>query len=163
MTGVRVVAFGNPAAGDDAVGLIAVSWARKQLEALSDVEVIEGGPGIRALDLLEGAEAVVAVDAVHLPADHRQPGRLVRAAATAEGLGEELATAFSSHGFGLADAVALANALGSDTRVVFVGVEAADVTMGRPLSAPVAAALPGLVGMILTEVSRLQHEKEVRP
>jgi len=149
---IRVIAFGNPAAGDDAAGLIAVSWARKRLEAFSSVEVVEAGPGFRALDLLEGADAVVAVDAVQSPVGRRRPGRLVRGVATAEGFGADLTPALSSHGFGLAEAIGLATALGARTRVVFVGVEAGDVTMGRPLSAPVAASLPRMVEMILEEV-----------
>ncbi len=52
----------------------------------------------------------------------------------------------SSHGLGLGEVIGLAGALGSVRRLVFLGVEVADVEMGHPLSPPVAEALPsGLV------------------
>ncbi len=155
MRRVRVIGFGNRTAGDLAVGLIAAAWAREELRHDPSVEVIEASPGIRALNLFENAEAVVAVEAVHPSGVQRQPGRLVRAVAGPDWPKADVSQARSSDGDGLAEVEALAAALGTGKPVVFVGVEVADMTRGRPLSAPVAAALPSLVGMIIVEVARL--------
>jgi hydrogenase maturation protease len=153
---VRVIACGNPEAADDAAGLLAVRRARPLLERFSPaVEIVEAGPGLRLLDLLEGPDAVVVVDAMRTPRGARQPGEVVRAEAGPEGLPAIVASSISSHGFGVADVVGLAGVLGSVPRLVFFGVEAADVTPGHPLSGPVADALPSLTDLIAAEVNAM--------
>lgn len=155
MPRVRVIGCGNPDAGDDAVGLLAVREVRTLLGGFEDVEVVEAGPAFRVLELAEGARAIVVVDAVRTPSGRRTPGELVRAEGGPDGLPAELSSSLSSHGLGLADAVGLAAALGHAPRVVFHGVEAEAVTAGSPLSAPVASALPSLVERVLAEVRAL--------
>jgi hydrogenase maturation protease len=153
MVRVRVIGCGNPEAGDDATGLLAVRAARARLP--SDVQVVEAGVSIRVVDLLEDADAVVIVDAVRAPSGARVAGSLVRAVGDPSGLPAELHGAISSHGIGLAEAVGLAAALGPLPRVVFLGVEADDLTAGRGLSPAVAAALPALVDAIVDEAAAL--------
>lgn len=154
MTRVRVVGVGNPEAGDDAVGLLAVRAARADLESLG-AEVVETGAGLHVVDLLSGARAVVVVDAVRTPSGGRAPGTIVRAEAGPEGLPSEVGSSLSSHGFGVAEAVGLVAALDDAPRVVFLGVEVADVTAGHGLSGAVAAALPELAARVLTEAQLL--------
>jgi hydrogenase maturation protease len=146
---VRVIGCGNPDAGDDAVGLVAVRLARARLP--DDVEVIEAGPAFRVLDLLDGAGTVVVVDALRTTKGARPPGTVVRAEAGPEGLPASVRSSLSSHGFGLAEAVGLAGALGDVPRVVIHGVEAGDVTIGASLSEPVAAAIPALVDAVVAD------------
>lgn len=155
MAPVRVIGCGTPDAGDDAAGLLAVRAARDELASLPDVEVVESAVPLDVVHRLEGADAVVLVDAVRSPLGGREPGELVRAEAGPEGIPAEIRTSLSSHGLGLAEALGLAAAMGPTPRVVFLGVEVADVTAGAGLSPPVAAALPDLVERLLTEVSRL--------
>ncbi|HYT78134.1 MAG TPA: hypothetical protein VEQ37_02525 [Actinomycetota bacterium] len=93
MRRLRVIGFGNHTAGDLAVGLIAAAWAREELRHDPSVEVIEASPGIRALNLFENAEAVVAVEAVHPSGVQRQPGRLVRAVAGPDWLKADMSQA----------------------------------------------------------------------
>jgi hydrogenase maturation protease len=150
---VRVIACGNPEAGDDAAGLAAVRLAGDALERVKGVDVLQAGTALRVLDLLPGAEAVVVVDAVR-SAGTRRPGELVRVE------GEELpagigSSAMSSHGFDLADALAVAALTGYAPRIVFLGVEAADVEQGHPMSAQVAEAVPRLAELIEAEVEFL--------
>jgi hydrogenase maturation protease len=152
---VRVIGLGNLEAGDDAVGLLAVRAARLELEGLHGVEVVETGAGAHVIDLLQGAGAAVVVDAVRAPSGGRSPGTLIRVEAGPDGLPAEVSSSISSHGFGIAEAVGLASALGEAPRVVFVGVEVAAVEAGRPLSGPVEAALPALVDAVVREARRL--------
>lgn len=148
---VRVIGCGNPDAGDDALGLVAVRALRDRVP--DGVEVVEVGPATRVLDHLEDVDAVLVVDAVRAPGGGRAAGTLVRAESDADGLPAALRGSLSSHGLGLAETVSLAAALGPVPRVVFHGVEAADVTIGAPLSPAVAAALPALVEAVLADVA----------
>jgi hydrogenase maturation protease len=155
MTRVRVIGCGNPDAGDDAAGLVALREARAALEAIPGVEVSEVGPPVALVHLLEDIDGAVVVDAVRTPHGGRAPGALVRAEAGPEGLPTEIRSSLSSHGFGLVEAVGLAAALGESPRIVFVGVEAADVTAGHDLSPAVEGAIPALAGRIVAEAEAL--------
>ena len=157
MRRVVVVGCGNPDAGDDAVGVLAVREAREHLEAIPGVWVVEGAIGPDLGDLLAEADAAVIVDAMRTPGGTREPGAFVRVEAGPEGLPAEVGTSLSSHGFGVAEAVGLQAALGRSPEIVFLGVEAADVTVGRPLSTAVQACLPALVRSVLREAAALSE------
>ncbi len=148
---IRVIACGNPQAGDDALGLLAAEGVRRRVPA--DVEVVEAGPATRVLELLDDTEVAIVIDAVRAVDGRRAPGTLVRAESDGNGLPAELRGSLSSHGLGLAEAVGLAAALGHAPRVIFHGVEAASVEMGSPVSSAVTAALPALLEAILADVS----------
>nr|MDJ0864620.1 hydrogenase maturation protease [Myxococcota bacterium] len=99
----RVIGIGSPH-GDDAAGLLVA----RHLDATDcpGVQVVEcGRPVPDLLDALEGAEAALLVDAVRAGGDagalrRLDPGQLARAEAS------------SSHGLGVAHALALHRALG---------------------------------------------------
>jgi hydrogenase maturation protease len=148
---VRVIACGNPQAGDDALGLLAAEAVRRRVP--DDVEVIEAGPATRVLELLDDTEVAIVVDAIRAPDGDREPGTLVRAEGGGDGLPAELRGSLSSHGLGLAEAIGLAAALGHAPRVIFHGVEAAGVEMGSPVSDAVTAAMPALLEAILADVT----------
>jgi hydrogenase maturation protease len=150
-----VVGFGNPDAADDAVGILAVREARAALESIPGVRVIEGSVGSDLTELLSEADAAVIVDAVRTSGGGRPPGTLVRAEAGPGGLPPQVGVPLSSHGFGASEAVALAAALGPVPPVVFLGVEAADVRVGHPMTAPVRGCLPSLVRSVIEETARL--------
>ena len=152
---VRVVGVGSPGAGDDAAGVLAVRRVRAELERLG-VEVVEIAAAAHLLDALQGVDAVLVVDAVRAPG--LRPGALVRVEAGPEGLPVELGGSLSSHGLGVAEAVALAAALPEPPRVVVLGVQVAEARAGAPVSDPVAAALPELAARVLAEARILsQH------
>jgi hydrogenase maturation protease len=157
---VRVIGCGNPDAGDDAAGLLAVRRVRAELERMAGVDVVEAGPGLRLLDLLEGPDAVVVVDAVRSRHGGRRPGEVVRAEAGPNGLAAVGASSVSSHGFGVAEVLGLAGAMGRVPRLVFLGVEAGDVAAGHPVSEPVAKSLAELAGLVTAEVARLVEEAQ---
>ena len=152
---VRVIGCGNPDAGDDAVGVTVARAVATRLAGRGGVEVVETTLGLRVLDLLEGAEALVVVDAVRTAGGHRRPGTIVRAEAGPFGLPADIGASLSSHGLGLGEAVGLAVALGRAPNLVFLGVEAGDFETGHPLSPSVGLALPDLVARTLAEVERL--------
>ncbi len=158
MAAVRVIGCGNPDAGDDAAGLLAVREAASGLRAIDGVEVVEAGPATKVLDLLDGVDAVIVVDAVRAPRGGRAAGDLIRVEPGPSGLPASVGPSLSSHGFGLAEAIGLAVALGGSPRLVFLGVEAGDVTAGHGPSPAVEAALPSLVTRIVEEAKAMARE-----
>ena len=130
----RVIGVGSPH-GDDAVGIAVAERLAGTLPA--DVEILaRDRPGLDlALDLRD-ADAVVIVDAVR--AGEGPPGSVCRVAPDRLASRREL----SSHALGVADALALAKALGTlPPRLGIVGIEAG-TARGDALSSAVAAALP---------------------
>jgi hydrogenase maturation protease len=147
----RVIGCGNPAAGDDALGLIAVRTARARLPA--GVEAVEAGVAVRLMDLLDDIDAVVIVDAVRSRDGRRPVGTLVRVEASSAGLSAELGGTMSSHGLSVADSIDLAATLGPLPHITFLGLEAGAMDPGAGLSPEVRAALPGLVDAVVREVA----------
>lgn len=152
MRRVRVVGVGSLGAGDDAAGVLAVRAARTELERLG-VEVREIAAAVHLLDALQGADAVVVVDAVRAPG--LAPGEIVRLEAGPGGLPVELGDPMSSHGLGVAEAIALAAALSDPPRILVLGVQVAETRAGASVSGPVAAALPELRARVLAEARAL--------
>jgi hydrogenase maturation protease len=155
MASVRVIACGNPGAGDDAAGILAVGAVRGRLESLPGVEVVAQASPLDVVHLLEGARAVVVVDAIRTPGGGREPGTPVRAEGGPDGLPAEIRSSLSSHGLGVAEAIGLAAAIGRVPRVVVLGIEAEDSAPGAAPSAAVERGLPLLGDLILEEVRGL--------
>ena len=149
---VRVIGCGNPDAGDDASGLLVAEEVRAR--APEGVDVVAARDPLRLLDVLEGADRVVVVDAVRSPTGGRVPGTLVRAEAGPDGLPAALRSSLSSHGLGIAETIGLAAAVGNAPPIVFHGVEAGTIEAGSDLSDDVRAALPALVDAVLADVMR---------
>ncbi len=143
-----VLGLGNPLQRDDGVGIRVVEELERRTLPLH-VEVMDGGtPGVGLINLIEGRARVVIVDAAEMD---RQPGEVVRFCAGDVKLTGSSAR-FSLHRSGVADALALANALNlSLPEIVVYGVQPAQVGWGEELSAKVAAAIPGLVETIIRE------------
>ena len=159
MTTVRVIGCGTPDAGDDAAGILAVERAREALEALPGVEVLPLASPLDVLHHLDGADAVVIVDAIRTPGGGRSTGALVRAVAGPRGLPADL----SAGGGGGLEAYGLASAIGPVPRVVVVGVEAERTAAGEPMSETVRAALPDLAESVVREARDLVARAEGAP
>jgi len=155
---VRVIGIGRPERGDDAIGREVAR--RLKSHAPEGVWVGEcAGEFTSLLDLWEGADAVIVVDALQAGL---APGTLLRVDAMTEAL--PVPPASSTHGFGLADAVAIGGVLRRLPRTVIVyGVEAGDFTTGAPLSPHVAASLDDLVAAVRREAVALVAALGTRP
>jgi len=146
---ILVLGLGNPLRGDDGVGVRVVEELQRQTLP-ADVEVLDAGtPGVGLIHLLEGRARAVIVDAAEMG---RPPGEVVRFRVSDVALIRS-AERFSLHGRGVADALALAAALGIPLpEIVVYGVQPMQVGWGAGLSDEVAAALPGLVQAIQKEM-----------
>lgn len=151
---ILIIGIGSPV-GDDRVGLIAAERLR-EAPAVCARAVVETAdrPGVRLIDLWSRSDDVILVDAVQTGA---VPGSVLRV--TDEGIASTR-TPWSSHGFGLAEAVALARALDRlPARLVLFGVEIAASPKGVALSPEISAALPRLILQVQTEVARMDRER----
>lgn len=146
-----VIGVGNPYRGDDAVGPLVLARL-DELVGGRDVELVPSdGEPTRLLEAWEGAGVAVVVDAARTGSV--PPGTVRRAeVAGPPAAGEAPGT--STHGLGVADAVALAAALGRlPARLVVYTVEGAAFGLGDPISAPVAAAADRLTPAILADLA----------
>ena len=150
-----VIGIGNDFRGDDAAGLIAARTLREK--HLSNVAIIEqNGDGANLMEVWEGAETVILIDAV---SSGGQAGTIHRIDANRDVI---LAGLFgiSSHLLGVGEAVELARALGElPPRLIIYGIEGANYRIGEELSPAVASQLPTLVQQIVQEISNVANDR----
>ncbi len=146
--GVVVIALGNRFRADDGVGLVIAAQIER---AGARCRVLVGAED--ALSLVaawEGAGVAVVLDAA---ASGAAPGTIHRLEAGDEPLPRAIAGC-SSHGLGLAEAVALAKALGRlPGRLVIYAIEAKTLEAGAALSPEVAAAAREVARRVAREIA----------
>lgn len=156
MIKVAVIGVGQSLRGDDAAGLAAVrQWREKFPETASLPEVrVETNelPGLALLDLIEGAEAAILVDAVQ---SFALPGTIHRL--HQEELSAFVSTAKSAHGWGVAETLDMGRLLGkiNGTSIRLIGIEAEQMILGMELSKTVQDAIPLACDVIQEEVEAL--------
>lgn len=152
---IRVVGVGNPLMGDDGIGIAVVERLERE-GVQAGVEVIDGGTGgLTLLTLMEGARAVVLVDALEMG---RTPGTVI-ASAYSEWRFRIAGSGLSLHQAGLAEVLALGAELGELPEVFVVGIQPAVIAMGQELSAAVAAALPEAVAAVRSQLYRWLQDR----
>ena len=148
---LRIIGIGNPLRGDDAVGLVAARRIRERLDHRTQVFEADR-PGVEILELMQGARAVILIDAAR---SGRTPGTIHRFDASVGPI-SPMVLAHSSHALGAGDALELARALGILPPIVIVfGIEAHDTECGPPLSLPVTRALDEVVERVVQESEAL--------
>jgi hydrogenase maturation protease len=149
VTSTLVLGMGNPILSDDGVGL---EVARRLQDGLlpDGVEVQQSEvAGLRLLELVNGYDKVVIVDALR---SGREPGEIVRYEAGEFKGGHRYG---SAHSIGLHTALELGRRLGMPmpADVTVFAVEAEDIeTFGEEFSAPVKAAADKVVELVRAEV-----------
>ena len=151
MTAIRIIGIGSPF-GDDQIGWEAVEAIRASgllgrfPQGLVSVQTCDR-PASGLLMLMEGAAHVILIDAMRSGA---VPGTIRRLQ------DEEIemeAGLLSSHGFGVAESLALGRTLGMlPARLVLYGVEMGDFDPCGTLTPETTGALPMLVERIKEEL-----------
>ena len=143
-----IIGIGNELCADDVVGLAVV----RQLAAEGVPAVAAGCPGLGLLDLLEGHDRAILVDAV---VSGSPPGTIHRFGR--QDLPDRTLLPLSLHGVNAVDALALGQAVDPDRLprdVVIIGVEIADRTPFKPgMSPAVAAAVPLAAAVVRKELT----------
>lgn len=150
---ILVVAIGNPDRGDDGVGaLVATQLAGRLPPGVA--LVARSGDLLALVEDWRGCDAVVCIDAA---APIEAPGRIHRIDAGAGELPRG-ASPTSTHGFGLAEALALADMLRSRPPTVIVyAIEGAGFAGGAAMTPAVAVAAAEVADRVVAEVGRLRQ------
>ena len=151
---VTVIGIGQSLRGDDAAGLEAVRRWEGQYGATSARTEVGAQyaelPGLGLLDLLDGFDAAVIVDAVMSAA---APGTVYRL--DLDELDSFGTTSKSAHGWGIAETLRLDRQLNpgrKPIRIRLIGIEAEQMELGRPLSESIERAIPAACEAIEAEV-----------
>jgi hydrogenase maturation protease len=144
----KVIGVGNEWRGDDAAGLLVAR--RLKAAQLPQVEIVETRGTVTAvLEAWKGAAGVIVVDAV---VSGGAPGAIYRFDAHGDGMPLELSRSPSSHGWGVAEAVALGQVLRElPPRLIIYGIEGKTFGPGQEVSLEVAAAIPEAARRIQAE------------
>lgn len=144
-----VLGLGNDLRGDDGIGL---EISRRLMARDLDRLVVEQPEDALAiLGAFEGAALVVVVDAAQGGA---APGTIHRLEIAERALTRDLGRC-SSHGLGLAEALALGEALGRlPPRLVVYAIEGASFDHGSAFSTAVATVLDEVERRVLAEIGR---------
>jgi hydrogenase maturation protease len=147
-TGVAVIGVGNTLRGDDGVGLLVVHLMQSRIPP--DVRLVAlDGEATALLAELQHARSAWLVDAAQSGAP---PGTIHRINCTVSDA-VMLRGAVSSHGFGVAEAIALARALGAlPQHCIVYAIDAADFTTGAAMSPAVTRAAHDVAVRILAEL-----------
>jgi hydrogenase maturation protease len=141
---ILILGVGNPYRRDDGIGP-AVIGRLKSENNLERIELLDGGiDGLSLIDYIEGYEKVLVVDAVDMG---MAPGE-VRMFSPEEAKLTIKADALSTHGFGLAEVIALMEKLEMKTDMHIIGIQAKDVTFGEGMSPEVSSKLEEVLKLI---------------
>jgi len=148
-----VVGIGNVLLRDEGIGCHVVH----ALEGipLPDVNIIDGGTCSDVLQLLEGADKLVIVDAVK---GGGTPGQIYRF--HLEDITLEQKPFLSRHDMGLVDNLMLSKLWHSISETVVIGVEPKEVEWGLELSPELQEKIPQIIDAILAELNNSKGERK---
>jgi hydrogenase maturation protease len=146
---MRVIGVGNILLRDEGIGVHVVRELSADGE-LPGMEFHDGGvAGATLLNLIEGEERVVLVDAVDAPLP---PGTVVRL--TPDELAASGAPAWSLHDLNLSDTLGMMRLRGTLPDMMILGVVPADIeTYSLELSPALAARFGEIVGKVRAEIA----------
>jgi len=148
---IRVIGIGNPFRGDDGVGISVVRHLQNRSLSGKITLLEQGGEATALLEQLDGAEAVILVDAVQSGA---APGTVHRFDAAEQPLPSGVLRC-STHNFSVHEALEMARALDRlPQRVTVYGIEGDSFDPGEGLSPEVQRGVVTAAEQIILELNR---------
>lgn len=145
-----IIGIGNRYRGDDALGCLLADEIKGGAPAGAEVIEHDGEPA-SLIDLWQGRKCVILIDAVSSGA----PAGAIHEINLNEQALPDSFRSYSTHAFGIAEAVELARVLGKlPPRIMFYGVEGRSFAAATELSAPLQEAAKALRLTILNEVKK---------
>lgn len=148
-TGILILGVGNLLRKDDGVGVQATQRLQ-QFTLPGGVKVVDGGTaGIGLLDILEGYERAVIIDAADMGLE---PGSVVKFRPEATQF-RSPEMGLSLHSADVAGVLELARLLGKTLpELVVIGVQPKDIGWGTDMSVEVLAEMRHIVDLVLEEI-----------
>jgi hydrogenase maturation protease len=147
---VLLLGVGNILLQDEGLGVHALRRLAERYHLPPGVEAVDGGVhGLDLLPMLEDAQSLLIIDAIHTG---QAPGTIVRL--EGEAIPSALALKMSMHQLGLQELLGLASLRGTlPARVVLWGMQPGAIDWGLELTPPVAAGLDELVDAVVGELA----------
>ena len=152
---ILIIGIGNPYRGDDVVGLCVAHHLKRQ--ALDCVNVIEeSGDGTTLMESWKDANTVILIDAVHSGA---QPGTIHRFDVHMQTIPTKFFH-YSTHAFGVAEAIELARALKQlPQNLIVYGIEGKCFEAGIGLSLEVEKAVEEVMIRVKQDIHNCSPRK----
>ena len=146
---ILILGVGNILLRDEGVG-VRVIEALQSMDLPGDVELYDGATaGADLAYCLDGRKRVIVIDCIH---GDSPPGTVFRF--TPEDVISQEGGRLSLHQIGLIDALRMAAQLGSAPGdVVIYGITPKELSYGLDLSPEIAAVIPKIVELVLSEIS----------
>lgn len=146
--GTLILGVGNPLRRDDGIGpeVIRLLIEKKDSYKLNtDIDLVDGGTdGLGLIEYLKDYEKVIIIDAVEM---QLLPGT-VKIFTPKEAVISINKDSLSTHGFGIAELIKLAEELDINPELIIVGVQPGDISFGENLSKVVESEVKGLIEII---------------
>jgi len=139
-----VLGIGNPFRRDDGIGPAVISCLKSE-NSLEGIDLLDGGTdGLALIDYIQGYKKVLVVDAVDMG---MAPGE-VRTFSPEEAKLTIKTDALSTHGFGLAEVIALMEKLEKKIDMRIIGIQAKDVSFGEGMSPEVSSKIEEILELV---------------
>lgn len=149
---ILVIGVGNEFRGDDAVGVLVARRLAEHTLPTTVTVLEQSGEGSDLMAAWEGADHVFLIDAARSDA---ALGTIHRFEASQKPLATDFFS-FSSHAFGVAEAIEISRMLGElPKRVIVYGIESCNFDTGSDLSPEVRQAVENVIRQLLQEIEEL--------
>jgi len=160
MSPIRIIGIGNLLAGDDAIGIhVAQQLKSDNLKGIDILEVSQGGVGL--LDLMDGAETVILIDAIK---SGKPPGT-IHCLESPGGMDQisnlaSFSLTPSTHAIGLHEVLVLGQTLGRlPPTLMLYGIELDQVALGKPPSQKIIQAGERVQALITHRLRKGDHDE----
>ena len=148
-----IASAGNPYRRDDGIGLEIIKILQKE----SDLNVVlfdAGTDGFSLFDQLSLYELAIIIDAVFMG---EQPG-VIKLFTPKEARLQIKSDALSTHGFGLAEVLKLAEEFAIKTEIKIIGIQPENISFGEGLSKVVRDQIPRILDLVKDNRKILRRE-----
>lgn len=149
---IIILGIGNILLKDEGVGVRAVERLQRDYKFPPNVEIIDGGTaGFGLIDLLEGAEHLIIVDAVQ---GNDEPGSIYRF--KFEDMPSSISKKFSPHQIGILETLTLKKMLGKLPDTTIIAIQPKDCSnWGTELTPEIEDKIPNIVNLVINELRNL--------
>ncbi|MBM4175484.1 MAG: hydrogenase maturation protease [Ignavibacteria bacterium] len=148
MLNILLIGIGNEFRSDDGIGIL-ISRKIKQLNLPNIVVIEASGEGSELIELWKNQKFVIVVDAVN---SGSKPGKIFKFDVTEQSLPIKFFN-YSSHAFGLAEAVEVSRKLGElPERLLIYGIEGKNFSFGEKISEKVIEASDHVINLIIERI-----------
>lgn len=149
---IIILGVGNILLKDEGVGVKVIERLKRDFKFPSNIELIDGGTaGFRLIDLLEGAEHLIIVDAVQ---GNDEPGSIYRF--KFEDMPVNISKKFSPHQIGILETLILIKMLGKIPDTTIIAIQPKDCSnWGTELTPEIEDKIPNIVNLVINELRNL--------